>query len=125
ALRTRRTARGDKMTLITSVVIGVLFASGLYMTMSGSLFRLVLGLSVLSQGANLLVFASGGLRSGRATFISESSSDVLVAERLSQALILTAIVIGFAMTAFSVVLSRQIYIHWKTDNADTLNEEES
>lgn len=113
------------MTILTAIMTGALFASGIYMTLSGSLFRLVLGLSILSQGANLIVFASGGLLNAKAPFIVDTTVSPPVVEPLSQALILTAIVIGFAMTAFLVVLARQTYVTWETDDLDTLTREDA
>jgi multicomponent Na+:H+ antiporter subunit C len=109
------------MNLILSLLIGVLFACGFYLTMNRSTLRFVLGLLVLSQATNLFLFASGGITRA-STPIIEHGSVALIAgpEPLTQALILTAIVISFAVTAFVVVLARQSYLKSGTDDPDEL-----
>jgi multicomponent Na+:H+ antiporter subunit C len=109
--------------LSISLVIGILFAAGFYMMMSGSLLKVVLGLSITAQAANVAVFFSGGLSRGQAPLLDQSGEGI-VAEPLSQAMVLTAIVIGFATTAFTVVLARQTYISAQTDETDSLRAEE-
>jgi multicomponent Na+:H+ antiporter subunit C len=111
------------MGLSVALVIGVLFATGFYMMMSGSLLKVVLGISILGQAANVSVFFAGGLNRGRAPFLN-AAGEGIVAEPLSQAMILTAIVIGFATTAFAVVLARQTYIVSRTDETDAMRMEE-
>lgn len=102
-----------------SILIGVLFGVGFYLAMSRHLLRFVFGLLLMGQGANLFVFMSGGLSRGLSPII-EGSSQRGVPETLSQALILTAIVIGFAMTAFFVVLARQCFLHFNSDDVADL-----
>jgi multicomponent Na+:H+ antiporter subunit C len=111
------------MGLSVAVVIGILFAAGFYMMMSGSLLKLVLGVSVLGQAGNVSVFFAGGLSRGQAPLLN-SAGEGVVAEPLSQAMILTAIVIGFATTAFAVVLARQTYLVTRTDETDSMRMEE-
>lgn len=91
------------MELIIAVVIGVLFATGVYMILRRSIVKLLLGLLLLSHGANLLLFTVGGLRRLAPPILEEGATGRL-ADPLPQALILTAIVIGFGLIAFTLVL---------------------
>lgn len=94
--------------LMLATVVGVLFATGTYLLLRRSPIKLVLGLGLLSHGINLLIFGTGELKQGlppiivdKETFDGDISAFV---DPLPQALILTAIVISFAVTAFTVVL---------------------
>ncbi|MEZ4866666.1 MAG: NADH-quinone oxidoreductase subunit K [Caldilineaceae bacterium] len=94
--------------VVLALVVGVLFATGAYMLLERSPIRLILGLALLSHGVNLLLFSSGGFKRGippivldKASFVGDISAFV---DPLPQALILTAIVISFGVTAFIVVL---------------------
>ncbi|MEZ4613948.1 MAG: NADH-quinone oxidoreductase subunit K [Caldilineaceae bacterium] len=96
------------MGILYAAVVGILFGTGTYMVLQRSAIRMILGLGLLTHGVNLLLFSTGGLRSGlppiiadKATFQGEISAFV---DPLPQALILTAIVISFGVTAFLVVL---------------------
>lgn len=91
-----------------AIAVGVLFGAGVYLLLQRSPIRLILGLGLLSHGVNLLLFSTSGLRPGippiiadKATFSGDISQFV---DPLPQALILTAIVISFGVTAFVVVL---------------------
>jgi len=95
--------------LIFALVVGVLFATGTYLILRRSPIRLILGLALLSHGVNLLLFSSGGLGRGMPPIIPDKENvDPTIIDRivdpLPQALILTAIVISFGVTAFTVVL---------------------
>ena len=91
------------MELIIAVVIGVLFATGVYLILRRSIVKLLLGLLLLSHGANLLLFTVGGLRRAAPPILEQGAAGRL-ADPLPQALILTAIVIGFGLIAFTLVL---------------------
>jgi len=92
-------------------VIGGLYAAGIYMLLRRTLVKLLIGLVLLSNAANLLIFTAAGLRRGRPPVIPAETSELTwpVADPLPQALILTAIVIGFAVTAFALVLGYRFY----------------
>lgn len=97
-------------TLVLALLVGVLLATGSYMVMRRGQVRLILGLALISHGVNLLLFGSGQLLRGatpifsdKEHFAQELASGVF-ADPLPQALILTAIVISFGVTAFMVVL---------------------
>ena len=90
------------MELLIATAIAVLAATGLYLLLRPGSFETVLGLTLLSYGVNLFIFAMGRLQVGRAAI---AGTPAPVADPLPQALVLTAIVIGFAMTALLLVLA--------------------
>jgi multisubunit Na+/H+ antiporter MnhC subunit len=83
-------------------VIGVLFGCGTYLLLQSNLLQIIVGLSLLSHGANLALMVSGGLKRGRPPLLTVGAP---YADPLPQALVLTAIVISFGMTAFALVLA--------------------
>jgi len=90
---------------VLAIVVGILYAGGLYLVMRRSIVKLILGLGLLGHATNLLIFTVGGLTRARAPMIPEGGEIVgAVANPLPQALILTAIVIGFGVQAFTLVL---------------------
>ncbi|MDW7673124.1 MAG: Na(+)/H(+) antiporter subunit C [Bacillota bacterium] len=106
------------MELLMSIVIGILFAAGTYLIMTRSLLRVVLGTGLLSHAALLLILTMGGLKTGAPPLLTEAGGPVV--DPLPQALILTAIVIGFAVTAFVLVLAYRTYQELGTDDLDKL-----
>lgn len=110
------------MELVFAVVIAVLFGAGLFLMMRRSLVKLVLGIAILSQGANLLIFLGAGLTRENPPFIDPEALALHAgaADPLPQALILTAIVIAFGVLAFTLVLARQAYLTLNTDDLDAL-----
>ena len=115
------------MEVVLALVIGTLYGSGVYLMMRRNLIQLIIGLSLLSHGANLLIFTAGGLRKGGAPILAEGEKTfaTLPADPLPQALILTAIVISFAVTAFALVLFLRTYQTVGTDDVDELKENDS
>jgi len=87
--------------------IGILTACGIYLLLRARSFDVILGLTFLSYATNLLIFAGGRLREGQAPVLREGIAPNLAqhTDPLPQALVLTAIVIAFAMTAISLVLA--------------------
>lgn len=112
------------MEVVLAIVIGVLYGGGLYLMMRRNLVQLILGLALLSHGANLLIFTAGGLRMGGAPILGEGEHTftTVPSDPLPQALILTAIVISFAVTAFGLILFLRTYQSTGTDNVDELKE---
>lgn len=96
--------------------IGVLVAGGIYLSLRGRTFQVVLGLTLFSYAVNLFLFASGRLTINRAPILSKTASDY--ADPLPQALVLTAIVITFGMTAFAVVLALRSFLESGSDQVD-------
>lgn len=113
------------MEVLFAIVIGILYAGGLYLMMRRNMIQLIIGLGLLSHGANLLIFTAGGLRRGGAPILAEGEHafHAIPADPVPQALILTAIVIGFAVTAFALVLFLRTYQTIGTDEVDALQEE--
>lgn len=106
-----------------AILIGFLFGAGVYLLIRRSLFKLILGLIVMGHAANLLIFVSAGLVSGKPPFVKgEQTPDVQAADPLPQALILTAIVIGLGMTAFALVLIYRFYLETTIEDLDDLSE---
>ena len=103
------------MEAIFAATLGILTASGVYLLLRARTFPVVLGLTLISYAVNLFLFAMGRLQSGVVTVIGQGSQ---YADPLPQALVLTAIVIGFAMTAFVVVLALRSVGETQTDHVD-------
>lgn len=102
--------------LLMASAIAVLTAGGIYMALRGRTFQVVLGLTLLSYAVNLFLFASGRLVLNRPPIWSNATTDY--ADPLPQALVLTAIVITFGMTAFAVVLSLRSFLETGSDQVD-------
>lgn len=111
------------METVMAVVVGGLYAAGFYLLMRRSLVKVVIGLVLLSQAANLLIFTAGGLRSHRVPLVPEGGKvpPEGFADPLPQALILTAIVIGFGVIAFTLALFQIAYKRVGTDDLDQMN----
>lgn len=105
-----------------ALVIGCLYAGGVYMMLRRSLFKLVLGLVLLSHGSNLLIFTVGGLTRAQPAVIAddEVAPPEIFADPLPQALILTAIVINFGVLAFALVLFHRTHQILGTGDSDEL-----
>ncbi|GKV65440.1 MULTISPECIES: Na(+)/H(+) antiporter subunit C [Sporosarcina] len=93
-------------TLIT-LLVGVLVAVGVYLLLSKEMLRIILGTAILSHAIHLLLLTMGGLKKGDVPLLQEGAAEYT--DALPQALILTAIVISFAVTAFLLVLSYRVY----------------
>ncbi|WP_373894200.1 Na(+)/H(+) antiporter subunit C [Virgibacillus natechei] len=104
-------------TLIT-ILTGVLVTVATYLILSRSLIRVILGTAILSHAAHLLIMTMGGLKTGSAPLLGEEGDSYV--DALPQALILTSIVIGFAVTALFLVLAYRTYQEIGTDNLDEL-----
>ena len=111
------------MSALLPIVIGVLYATGLYMMLRRSLVKLIIGLALLGHASNLLIFvaaAGRGLVRGGPPIIAEAElqSAAPMADPVPQALILTAIVIGFGVLAFALALFHRTYKAVGTDDLD-------
>ena len=91
---------------LLALTVGVLFACGLYLMLRRNLLRFVFGLMLISNGANLLILTSGRLSRAAPPLIAETADvpDEAIVSALPQALVLTAIVISFGLTAFALAL---------------------
>jgi multicomponent K+:H+ antiporter subunit C len=101
---------------LVASAIGVLVASSVYLILRGRTFPVVLGFTMLSYAINLFLFVMGRLVVGHPPIISEGGTGY--ADPLPQALVLTAIVIGFGTTAFAISLAVEAYTVLDTDHVD-------
>lgn len=95
--------------------IGAVTASGIYLVLRGRTWPVVIGLSLLGYAVNLFIFAMGRLWQDAAPILSATGR---VADPLPQALVLTAIVIGFATTGFVIELALRSRHESGTDHVD-------
>lgn len=103
------------MDLLISVLIGALTAAGVYLALRAQTFPVVLGLTLMSYAVNLFLFVMGRLATGAPPLIGASANHT---DPLPQALVLTAIVIAFAMTAFVIVLALRARADLGNDHVD-------
>ncbi len=105
---------------VVAGLAGLLIAGGIYLLLSRALIRMLLGLVLLGNGVNLVILVAGRL--GRITPpIAQGDAPLAdAANPLPQALILTAIVIGFAMFAFLLVLAYRAYQSLDADDTDRM-----
>ncbi len=101
-----------------AAVIGILFMCATYLMLSKSILRIIIGTSLLSHGAHLLILTMGGLKGGSVPLLGEGANSY--ADPLPQALILTAIVISFGVTSFLLVLAYRTYQELGTDDMEQL-----
>ncbi|MDP1708871.1 MAG: Na+/H+ antiporter subunit C [Gammaproteobacteria bacterium] len=104
------------MEALIALIIGVLTACGVYLALRGRTFPVVLGLTFLSYAVNLFLFAMGRLVIGLPPIIADSAAGYT--DPLPQALVLTAIVISFGMTAFVIVLALKARAELGNDHVD-------
>lgn len=105
------------MEIVAAITAGLLVAIGVWMLLDRGLLRVVLGIVVLGNGVNLAVFSTGRLDGRAAAFVTEAGAPALAANPLPQALVLTAIVIGFALFVFALAVLKR---SWEThDNTET------
>ncbi|MBL0225711.1 MAG: Na+/H+ antiporter subunit C [Geobacteraceae bacterium] len=110
------------MESVLAVVIGGLYAAGMYLMVRRSIIKMIFGLALLGNAANLLIFTVGRLTRGRPPHVlpGELMPSLPVADPVPQALILTAIVIGFGVQAFALVLIKRVYQTVGSDDQDDL-----
>ncbi len=111
------------MEILLVILIGLLYSAGIYMLLRRSMVKLLLGLSLLGNGTNILIFLLGRITKGKPPIIEEGVKVFrdIYADPLPQALILTAIVISFGLQAFAIVLLKRVYVLIDSDNLDDLN----
>ena len=104
------------MEAMIALVIGVLTAGGVFLALRGQTFPVVLGLTLMSYAVNLFLFIMGRLAIGVPPVISATAA--AYTDPLPQALVLTAIVISFGMTAFVIVLALKARSELGNDDVD-------
>lgn len=110
------------MEALISLVIGVLTAGGVFLALRGTTFPVVLGLTLMSYAVNLFLFVMGRLAIGVPPVISVTADGYT--DPLPQALVLTAIVISFGMTAFVIVLALKARSELGNDDVDGMHHDE-
>jgi multicomponent Na+:H+ antiporter subunit C len=100
---------------LSSIVVGVLFASALYLLMSKNVQRVAIGFIILSNGVNLLVLTASGLPERALPPLLDGDLNAIYADPLPQAFILTAIVIGLGTAAFLLAMAARAHREMGTD----------
>jgi len=108
------------MEILLALVSGVLYATGIYLMLRRRLAQLIIGLGMLTNATNVLIFTAGGLTRARPPVVPDGAEALTppYADPVPQALILTAIVIGFGVLAFSLVLAHRVHQSVGTDDVD-------
>jgi multicomponent K+:H+ antiporter subunit C len=104
------------MEILLSLIIALLTATGVFLTLRARTFPVVLGLTLLAYAVNLFLFVMGRLNINQAAVLQEHVTNY--ADPLPQALVLTAIVISFGMTAFVIVLALKAKGELHNDHVD-------
>jgi len=106
-----------------ALLVGCFFAASVYLLMSDSLIRIILGVAVLSNAINLLIFVAGRVVKEVPPIIPEDAQvpPIATANPLPQALVLTAIVISFSFFAFLLVLVFRAYQALGTDRTGEMH----
>ncbi|WP_267549739.1 Na+/H+ antiporter subunit C [Rhizobium rhizogenes] len=106
------------MEVVFATLVGLFFAAAIYLILSKFSIRIMLGIAILGNAVNLLLFTAGRITREVPPIIPQGQStlDLAAANPLPQALILTAIVISFSFLAFLLVLTYRAYQDLKTDN---------
>lgn len=105
------------MELLVSSAVAVLTSCGVYLVLRQRTFPVILGLALLSYAVNVFLFASGRLVQNQPAIL-DKYHEVSYADPLPQALVLTAIVISFGMTALVVMIALGAYLSSDTDEID-------
>ncbi len=92
------------MEIILSIAIGVMTSCGVWLILRPRTYQVIIGLSLLSYAVNLFIFSVGGVKTNVPPILSEGGAHDALADPVPQALVLTAIVIGFATTALFLVV---------------------
>ncbi len=107
---------------VFAVLIGLFFTAAVYLMLSRQIVRILLGIAILGNAVNLLIFTAGRLVREVPPVVPEEAMVPLVetANPLPQALILTAIVISFSFFTFLLVLAYRAYQELGTDEVDEM-----
>lgn len=103
------------METLYSITVGMLTACSVYLILRGRSFPIVIGITMLSYAVNLFLFSTGRLVLNEFPIVGNQEN---YTDPLPQALVLTAIVIGFAMTAYSIILAVRVRGELGTDEVN-------
>ena len=109
------------MEVLLAVVAGVLYATGLYLMLRRRLAQVIIGLGLLSHGTNILILSAAGVVRGRPPIVDPATAASGFADPVPQSLVLTAIVIGFGVLAFALVLAHRVYASTGSDDIDLIS----
>jgi len=114
------------MEMLLALAIGLLVAAAAYLLLARDLPRVLLGFVLLGTATNLVIFAAGRIGTMAPPLVEQGSRTLgaNAANPLPQALVLTAIVIGFGLAAFALVLIRSAHTAFGTASAEEMNEAE-
>ena len=110
------------MEILVASAIGILTAAGLYLVMRLRTFPVIMGVSLLTYAVNVFLFASGRLVIGAPPILTDATT---YTDPLPQALVLTAIVISFGMTAVVVMIALGAFLGSDDDHVDDPKEEDA
>ena len=108
------------MEITLAILVGVLYTAGVYMILRRNMVKFILGIIFLSNATNLLVFVSAGVIAGEPVFVKDTYTTHEISDPLPQAMILTAIVIGFGIVAFTLALKYKFFAATGTSDLDEL-----
>jgi multicomponent Na+:H+ antiporter subunit C len=115
------------MIVVLALLVGVMVGCGVALLLHRGIAELLLGFALLGHGVNLGVLAAAGVTRARPPLIAAGEAALApgAADPLPQALVLTAIVIGFGLTAFAAALLRRVHRDERMDDIDLLGREEA
>lgn len=110
------------MEILLALLVGFMFATSVYLMLSRNWIRYLFGFIVIGNAVNLLLFAVGGVEFARPALVPPglTAPEGPVANPLPQALVLTAIVIGFGLLAFALVLASRAWAELGTVEVDSM-----
>jgi multicomponent Na+:H+ antiporter subunit C len=113
------------MEVLLALASGVLYGVGIYLMLRRRLAQIIIGIGLLSNGTNLLIFTAGGPTRAQPPVVAAGAQALVepYADPVPQALVLTAIVIGFGLLAFSLVLAHRVHATAGTDDVDAVGRE--
>jgi len=111
------------MDVLLAIIVGLLYSTAIFMILQKGLVKVIIGVLILGHASNLFIFVVARLTRGAPALVPEGLAAVPepFADPLPQALILTAIVIGFGIQAFAIVLLQRVYRLTGTSEIDKLN----
>lgn len=114
------------MNILLAITIGVLYGAGAYLLLRRSMIKVLLGLALIANASNLLIFTSSRIVRAGAPLVPDGERTLREphSDPLAQAMVLTAIVIAFGVLAFTLALAKRTADTISTDDLDALSEVE-
>lgn len=115
------------MDIVLSILIGIVYAAGFYLMLHRSFVKIIIGMGILGHATNLFLFVISRITRANPALVAGGDQQPIppFADPVPQALILTAIVIGFGIQAFAIVLLNRIHQTANTGDLDDLNTTDS